>query len=112
MMAATPREQAGMPNRYGAPLRGINVGGKNMLPMKDLAAIFAAAGCKDVETYIQSGNVVFGAASATAARLPDAVAAAIAKRFGLRVPVVLRDANEMSKVAAKHPLLERGDSPG
>jgi len=97
-----------MPNRYVALLRGINVGGKNMLPMQDLAAIFTAASCKDVETYIQSGNVVFSAASTTARRVPDAVAAAITKRFGYRVPVILRDANELSKLASKHPLLERG----
>ena len=45
--------------KYAALLRGINVGGKNMLPMKALAAIFEATGCKNVETYIQSGNVVF-----------------------------------------------------
>ena len=42
-----------------ALLRGINVGGKNRLPMKELAAMFVDAGCEDVRTYIQSGNVVF-----------------------------------------------------
>ena len=44
-----------------ALLRGINVGGKNILPMKDLVTIFSGAGCGDVRTYIQSGNVVFRA---------------------------------------------------
>ena len=50
-----------MSTSYLALLRGINVGGKNKLPMKDLAALFVAAGCADVRTYIQSGNVVFHA---------------------------------------------------
>ncbi len=46
--------------KHVALLRGINVGGKNKLPMKSLAALFTDAGCLNVETYIQSGNVVFG----------------------------------------------------
>jgi Protein of unknown function (DUF1697) len=46
-----------------ALLRGINVGGKNRLPMKDLVAILIAAGCVDVKTYIQSGNAVCKATS-------------------------------------------------
>ena len=44
-----------------ALLRGINVGGRNKLPMADLAAMFREEGCDDVRTYIQSGNVVFRA---------------------------------------------------
>lgn len=46
-------------NIYVALLRGINVGGKHRMPMNDLAEIFNVAKCKDVRTYIQSGNVVF-----------------------------------------------------
>ena len=54
---------------YVALLRGINVGGKNKLLMRDLTAMFTLAGCEAAETYIQSGNVVFkaGAALASAA---------------------------------------------
>jgi uncharacterized protein (DUF1697 family) len=46
-------------NTYIALFRGINVGGKNILPMKELAALFETLGCENVRTYIQSGNVVF-----------------------------------------------------
>ena len=49
---------------YVAMLRGINVGGKHRLPMDDLRAMFEEAGCADVRTYIQSGNVVFRAGAA------------------------------------------------
>ena len=54
---------------YVALLRGINVGGKNNLLMRDLTAMFTLAGCEAAVTYIQSGNVVFkaGAAPASAA---------------------------------------------
>ena len=46
-------------NTYIALFRGINVGGKNILPMKDLVRVLECAGCEDVKTYIQSGNAVF-----------------------------------------------------
>ena len=46
-------------NTFVALLRGINVGGKNILPMKELAAVLEGSGLKKVQTYIQSGNVVF-----------------------------------------------------
>ena len=56
--------------KHVALLRGINVGGKNVLPMKELAAMFGAAGCTGVLTYIQSGNVVFHAPAAALNKLP------------------------------------------
>ncbi|BCE03736.1 DUF1697 domain-containing protein [Marinicellulosiphila megalodicopiae] len=46
-------------NTYIALLRGINVGGKNKLPMKELKALLTKHGLHDIQTYIQSGNVVF-----------------------------------------------------
>tara|TARA_R110001606_G_scaffold144879_3_gene284227 strand:- start:190 stop:720 length:531 start_codon:yes stop_codon:yes gene_type:complete len=51
-------------DKYIALLRGINVGGKNILPMKELVSIFQSLGASDVSTYIQSGNVVFTSAIA------------------------------------------------
>jgi uncharacterized protein (DUF1697 family) len=84
-----------------ALLRGINVGGKAILPMKDLAAIFAAAGATAVQTYLQSGNVVFDAAD------PEAVAARvtveIAARFAYPGRVVLRSAAELAAAYRSNP---------
>ena len=93
---------------YVALMRGINVGGKNRLPMKDLAAMFGGAGCADVVTYIQSGNVVFRATDACAARVPAAVAKAVADRFAFRSPVVVRSAAELRAVARGNPYLKVG----
>jgi uncharacterized protein (DUF1697 family) len=93
---------------YLALLRGINVGGKNKLPMKDLTGMFAAAGCVGVRSYIQSGNVLFKAAPALAAQLPAAIAARIAERFGYQTPVVLRTAAELAHVVAGNPFLKQG----
>ena len=65
--------------KHAALLRGVNVGGKNKLPMKDLAAMFVGAGCRDVTTYIQSGNVVFSAPAAVLKKLPSTISEAIEK---------------------------------
>ncbi len=94
-----------------ALLRGLNVGGKNRLPMKDLAEVFSAAGCLDVQTYIQSGNVVFGASAALAKRLPALVSAAISKAHGHQVPIVLRTAEELRAAARGNPFLKAGADP-
>jgi uncharacterized protein (DUF1697 family) len=93
---------------YLALLRGINVGGKNKLPMKDLTGMFAAAGCADVRSYIQSGNVLFKATPTLAAQLPTAIAARITERFGYQTPVVLRTAVELADIVAGNPFLEQG----
>jgi uncharacterized protein (DUF1697 family) len=97
-----------MPAAYLALLRGINVGGKNMLPMKDLVGIFAESGCEAPRSYIQSGNVVFDAAPRVAAEVSTRVAARIADRFGYRTPVILRTADELAAVLAHNPFLVAG----
>lgn len=94
-----------------ALLRGINVGGKNLLPMLELAALFEAAGCAGVRTFIQSGNVLFAAPAAVAGRLAERIAARIQERHGLRVPVILRTAAELRRIAARNPFLRAGADP-
>lgn len=89
-------------------MRGINVGGKNMLPMKELAQIFATAGCADVTTYIQSGNVVFCAEDKVATELGGVVTKLVERQFGLKVPVVLRSASELHAVIRGNPFLKAG----
>jgi uncharacterized protein (DUF1697 family) len=96
------------PSPFLALLRGINVGGKNKLAMKDLAETFAAAGCGDVRTFIQSGNVLFTASPALAARLPAAISSQIAERFGIRTSLVVRTAAELADVVASNPFLKQG----
>ena len=94
-----------------ALLRGINVGGKNKLTMRELVGIFEALDCQDVHTYIQSGNVVFRAGAALAKHLPKTVAGSIAEQLGLEVPVVIRSGSEIAKVLENNPFLERGEDP-
>ena len=88
---------------YLALLRGINVGGKNCLAMRDLVGIFAKAGCTDVQTYIQSGNVLFRSTRTVAESLPARVTEQIAKRYGFRISVVLRTAEQLAAAVRNNP---------
>jgi uncharacterized protein (DUF1697 family) len=75
--------------------------------MKRISALFTDAGCTDVQTYVQSGNVVFAATPSLARRIPDVIEKAISAQFGLRVPVVTRSAAELREVVKRNPYLPR-----
>jgi len=88
-----------MTTRYLALLRGVNVGGANILPMKDLANLFTEAGYKNVATFIQSGNVVFDGN----AKAAEVVGSKIESAFGFKTTIILRSLPEMQKIAASNP---------
>jgi uncharacterized protein (DUF1697 family) len=92
---------------YVAMLRGINVGGHNLIKMEGLRAAFAALGFDDVRTYVQSGNIVFQTATTATARLAKKTSKKILDAFGLDVPVLIRTADELSEVLKSNPLLKR-----
>ena len=94
-----------------ALLRGINVGGKNKLAMKDLAAMFVDAGCGDVRTYIQSGNVLFRAGPTLGEDIPSLISESILSRFGYRVPIVTRTARQLQEVVQANPFVEHSAEP-
>ena len=94
-----------------ALLRAINVGGRNSLPMQVLKVLFEALGCRNVRTYIQSGNVVFEASDALARRVPRAIQAAILEQAGFTVPVVTRGASELERAAKVHAFAQRAKDP-
>lgn len=96
--------------RYVALLRGINVGGRNKVAMADLRAAFEAAGYEAVETYIQSGNVLFRS-DVPRAELEDEIEATLEERFGIPLVVVVRSHRQLRNVVAKAP--DRfGEQPG
>lgn len=88
--------------RYIALVRGINVGGKNKLPMARLREMCESIGCTDVVTYIQSGNVVL-TSSLAADNLRAALAAAISDGIGLSPEVMVRTDAQMANVIADSP---------
>jgi len=93
---------------YLALLRGINVGGKNKIAMKALTEMFIKAGGDNVQTYIQSGNVIFDAAPDVSARLPGLIATEIADSFGYRTSLVLRTSLQLRDVILHNPFLAIG----
>ena len=94
---------------YVALLRGINVGGKHIVPMKMLAEMFTCAGCERVQTYIQSGNVVFAASPAVAREIAESTGQEIRKRLGHEAPVIVRSSEQFARVIENNPFAERKD---
>lgn len=88
---------------YVALLRGINVGGKNRVEMKQLKAVFEEAGMTSVRTYINSGNVIFSSTIRARARLVDLLENAITQRFGFKIDVLVRDTKSMRAVVDAMP---------
>lgn len=87
---------------YIAFLRGINVGGKNIIKMAELKKMFEAMGFQNVQTYIQSGNVLF-AAHEDEKTLTRSIEHQIEKVFGFNAKVVLRTAEELERIIENSP---------
>lgn len=94
-----------------ALLRGINVGGRNRLPMKGLSKIFEVAGCKSIKTYIQSGNVVFNAHVRSVDKFADAIGKAIEREYGFRPAIQLTTAEALRSAIASNPYPQAASEP-
>ena len=88
---------------YLALLRGINVGGKNIIRMIELGDFFRAMGFSDVRTYIQSGNVIFCSHEPDPARLTKLLEDSLSKSFDYESRLVLRSYEEMKQIVRKAP---------
>jgi uncharacterized protein (DUF1697 family) len=86
-----------------ALLRGINVGGRNKVPMADLREVVTLLGHTGVSTYIQSGNVLFSTPDTDNAKLAAALESAIENRFGIWSSVVVLSRDELAQVLAANP---------
>ena len=96
---------------YVAMLRGINVGGRQRVSMSSLKALVTGLGHHDVETYIQSGNVVFRSPDAVAETVARRIEEQIARELGLTVSVLVRTAAELKRIRATNPFLKSGKDP-
>lgn len=90
-----------------AMLRGVNLGSHNRIKMDDLRALCESLKLRDVQTYIQSGNVVFRTAERDPARLARQLEEGIERRFGFRADVILRTASEMREAIRRNPFRSR-----
>jgi uncharacterized protein (DUF1697 family) len=97
---------------YIAMLRGINIGPHKRIKMERLRESFEGLGFDAVQTYIQSGNVVFKSAKTSAASLGKTIEERLLDDFGFSVSVILRTRKEMEKIIRRNPLLkENGVDP-
>ena len=93
-----------------ALLRGINVGGKNLVKMADLRVAFEEIGFAEVSTYIASGNVIFRAPRQKRAELAVRIESELSKRFGTELKVVLLTEAHLKAVVEGAPRGFGGDS--
>ena len=89
--------------RYIALLRGINVGGNNMVAMADLRAILTKMGFADVKTLLQTGNAVFGSTAMSAGSLEAQLEAELERRLKLKIDFHVRSAAEWRKAIDANP---------
>jgi uncharacterized protein (DUF1697 family) len=92
-------------NTFISMLRGINVSGQKKIRMVDLRALYESLNLVDVETYLQSGNVVFDSTEGDASKLAELVEAQIEKTFGYAVPVLIRDPSDFLRIINGNPFL-------
>lgn len=92
--------------KFVALLRGINVGKAKRVHMADLRALLGELGYTDISTLLNSGNAVFQAAKGTQAKLAENIAAAIAAKLQIEVPVIVKSAKELSSIVNENQLAE------
>jgi uncharacterized protein (DUF1697 family) len=98
-------------NTYIALLRGINVSGQKLIKMHDLRAAFESMGFADVQTYIQSGNVVFKSGAKSTDALSKLIVGQINRTFGFDVPVLVRTNAQMKLLANSNPFVNNEAIP-
>src|SRR3954452_3352986 len=96
--------------RYALLLRGVNVGTKNSLPMSELRAMLTKIGCTDVETYVQSGNALFGSTLGIAA-LTQEVERALDRYMGRPIATTLRTQRQLQAIVDANPFAEVATRP-
>ena len=92
-------------------IRGINVGGNNIVPMQKLREILEQAGYTNVRTYIQTGNVVFDSEITTKAAICKAVGNCMEAGFGFRPRILALSANKLKNIIKDNPFPKAVETP-
>jgi uncharacterized protein (DUF1697 family) len=90
-------------SRYVSLFRGINVGGNQIVRMDTLKALHTSLDLRDVQTYIQSGNVVFTSDNTDVAQIQKDIESGFAQTFGFPVKVMVRTASELNAIIENNP---------
>ncbi len=93
-------------------LRGVNVGGHNMLPMKELRELLSELGYRNVRTYIQSGNYVFRSEETNADLLAENVVSGIERSFGFKPEALALTLEQLDAAIEQCPYPGRIDASG
>ena len=99
----TVKKQKSDPMVFVALLRGINVGGNNMIRMSSLKASFEKMGFKDVTTYINSGNIIFRSKEGDARKLEGNIERMLSREYQLECKVVVRSFSEIANLVEHLP---------
>lgn len=90
-------------NTYISMLRGINVSGQKKIRMADLKNMYETLGFGNIQTYVQSGNVVFDSLEQDVVALQKSIETQIETTFGFSVPVLIRTVNDFKRIIKSHP---------
>ena len=88
-------------------LRGINVSGQKKIKMDELKKLYDSLGFKKVQTYIQSGNVVFECHDASIPKITERIKKKIKESFGFDVIVLIRTKEEFKKITRNNPFSKK-----
>jgi uncharacterized protein (DUF1697 family) len=88
-------------------LRGVNLGSHHRIRMDVLRAVYESLGLRAVQTYVQSGNVIFQTKDRNLVKLAQQIADGIEKEFGFRPAVIVRTSAELRQVIVANPFAKR-----
>lgn len=99
-------------NTYISMLRGINVSGQKKIRMADLKSLYESLGLADVQTYVQSGNVVFDSGEQNLEKLKESIESQIESAYGFSAPVLIRSGDDFQRLVGSKPFRkERSENP-
>ena len=95
---------------YISMLRGINVSGQKKIKMEELKEFYRSLGFKNIQTYIQSGNVIFESSDKNVSKIINKIERKIKKSFGFDVLVLIRTKNDLKKLIDNNPFAKKDNS--
>lgn len=95
---------------YLSILRGINVGGRNKIKMADLRGLYEKIGFSNVQTYIQSGNVIFDSPKQSKQKLASQILSEIEKSYGFKISILIREAKDLKQIIEENPFPQAAEN--
>jgi uncharacterized protein (DUF1697 family) len=95
---------------YISLLRGINIGGRNIIKMEALRAAYAELGFSNIKSYIQSGNLVFSSDSSNSLALAALIYDKIETTFGLKIPTLVLSADDFKSILVANTMANESET--